>query len=649
MSPKQKIILRYLIDAAIYMSSLTVVFFLREGSVSFSELNHPFFFFYMFSWGASTILSRKIKNHKHDDFISALKPCLVAYFLMLGLLSLGSSILDYKGITRFIISGSMLVAFIIELVWMLYQYQLDTSFKKFKIIKSKKVFMLDFIILLWVFNIVIITKIGFKNVGDNTLLLLGGLLIIWFISGVTNHQFRFDFSRNYWSFIRKYVDSYLVTIALTSFLIFILKIQDETKGLIFQTLILYTFWSFVIVSYYFIARIPRKTDEIRISFLKANELPDELIDIKEVQKNSKYHYGNTIRNGQALKDKLKSVYLLKYPQIFESIDKYLALETLDINNSITIRSADPYNVNILPDNCIEFLMNLHEINDIRRINAYLIDINKKLKINGVFIGKFEPIKNRYKRYLTKYPFLIGLLFYSADFLWKRVTPKIPFIQKFYFVITKGKSRPISMAEGLGRLYFCGFEVKNIFEIDNFVYFIAAKIKAPLTDKTPSYGPFFKMRRIGKDGNEIFVYKVRTMHPYSEYLQKFVYDMSALQEGGKLKNDFRITTWGKIFRKLWIDELPMLINFFRGELKIVGVRPLSKHYLSLYNAQLCELRKKVKPGLVPPFYHDMPKTLEEIQNSELNYINLYLKSPVKTDFIYFTKAFKNIVFNKARSG
>jgi hypothetical protein len=136
MSPKQKIILRYLIDAAIYMSSLTVVFFLREGSVSFSELNHPFFFFYMFSWGASTILSRKIKNHKHDDFISALKPCLVAYFLMLGLLSLGSSILDYKGITRFIISGSMLVAFIIELVWMLYQYQLDTSFKKFKIIKS---------------------------------------------------------------------------------------------------------------------------------------------------------------------------------------------------------------------------------------------------------------------------------------------------------------------------------------------------------------------------------------------------------------------------------------------------------------------------------------------------------------------------------
>ncbi len=145
-----------------------------------------------------------------------------------------------------------------------------------------------------------------------------------------------------------------------------------------------------------------------------------------------------------------------------------------------------------------------------------------------------------------------------------------------------------------------------------------------------------------------MYKLRTMHPYAEYLQEYVYDMSDLQEGGKFKDDFRITTIGKIFRKFWLDELPMFINFFRGELKLVGVRPLSKHYFSLYNKDLQEKRIKTKPGLIPPFYVDMPKTLDEIQASEMKYLLAYAKHPFRTDWKYFWIAVWNIVFRKARS-
>jgi len=90
-----------------------------------------------------------------------------------------------------------------------------------------------------------------------------------------------------------------------------------------------------------------------------------------------------------------------------------------------------------------------------------------------------------------------------------------------------------------------------------------------------------------------------MHPYSEYLQQYVYDQQGLQKGGKLKEDFRMTTWGKLMRKLWLDELPMLYNWLRGELQIVGIRPLSFHYLDLSDDELKELRKKVRPGLIPP--------------------------------------------------
>jgi len=140
-----------------------------------------------------------------------------------------------------------------------------------------------------------------------------------------------------------------------------------------------------------------------------------------------------------------------------------------------------------------------------------------------------------------------------------------------------------------------------------------------------------------------------MHPYSEYLQEFVYQHFSLKEGGKFNEDFRISQWGRLFRKLWIDELPMFINFFRGNMKLVGVRPLSKHYLSLYDGGVKEKRLKSKPGLVPPFYADMPATLDEIMISEERYLDSYLSNPIRTDIKYFFKAFYNIIIKRARSG
>jgi lipopolysaccharide/colanic/teichoic acid biosynthesis glycosyltransferase len=139
-----------------------------------------------------------------------------------------------------------------------------------------------------------------------------------------------------------------------------------------------------------------------------------------------------------------------------------------------------------------------------------------------------------------------------------------------------------------------------------------------------------------------------MHPYSEYLQEFVYNNNNLQVGGKFKKDFRITKWGAVFRKHWIDELPMLVNFAKGDLKLVGVRPISKQYLSLYNKEFRKKRINYKPGLVPPYYADMPKNLSEIIRSEKKYLDEYDKSEIKTDVKYFFKAFNNIVIKKERS-
>ena len=122
----------------------------------------------------------------------------------------------------------------------------------------------------------------------------------------------------------------------------------------------------------------------------------------------------------------------------------------------------------------------------------------------------------------------------------------------------------------------------------------------------------------------------------------------MKDGGKINNDFRISPEGKILRKFWIDELPMLYNFFKGEMKLVGVRPITKHFFSLYSKELQDLRVETKPGLIPPFYADMPVTFEEIMNSELKYLKAYKKRPFRTDLSYFLKAVNNILIKRKRS-
>ena len=296
----------------------------------------------------------------------------------------------------------------------------------------------------------------------------------------------------------------------------------------------------------------------------------------------------------------------------------------------------------------EVIVNLNKVNDIKDMNEFFKAVNEKLEDGGCFIGCVETKRERRKRLFKKYPFGIAQVYFLFDFIFKRVFSKLWLTKRFYFFITAGRNQVLSRAEPLGRLAYCGFEIISECEINNINYFVGRKNKLVTDVSDPRFSILFKMTRIGKHGKPITVYKIRTMHPYAEYLQEYVYELNNLQKGGKFKNDFRVTSWGRVLRKLWIDELPMFINVFKGQIKFVGVRPLSSHYLSLYSDELIEKRKEVRPGLVPPYYADLPNTLDEIMESEINYINAYKSRPFTTDIKYFFKASTNILVNKARS-
>jgi lipopolysaccharide/colanic/teichoic acid biosynthesis glycosyltransferase len=175
-----------------------------------------------------------------------------------------------------------------------------------------------------------------------------------------------------------------------------------------------------------------------------------------------------------------------------------------------------------------------------------------------------------------------------------------------------------------------------------------KVTQPQFDKKPSGGLVFKMPRISKGGKIIGVYKIRTMHPYSEYLQDYVVKMNGYNIVGKPNKDFRLTHWGKILRKLHLDELPQLLNVLKGELNIVGVRPISQFGFKALPADLQKDRIKYKPGCIPPNVSLGKTGFDGVIAAERQYLTERRKHGSIIHIKYFWMAMRNLLRRKNTS-
>ncbi|MEH7226499.1 sugar transferase [Bacillus sp. JJ1566] len=95
--------------------------------------------------------------------------------------------------------------------------------------------------------------------------------------------------------------------------------------------------------------------------------------------------------------------------------------------------------------------------------------------------------------------------------------------------------------------------------------------------------FFKQTRPGKHGKPFNIYKFRTMIDKRD------------DNGNMLPGKYRLTKIGVLLRKYSLDELPQLFNVIKGDLSLVGPRPLLTEYLNLYTLEQAR-RHNVKPGI-----------------------------------------------------
>ena len=177
-------------------------------------------------------------------------------------------------------------------------------------------------------------------------------------------------------------------------------------------------------------------------------------------------------------------------------------------------------------------------------------------------------------------------------------------------------------------------IKRIFDIvcsglglivlSPFLLFVAIRIKSG------SDGPvFFKQIRVGEKGKEFEILKFRTM----------VVDAEKLGRQIIVGNDSRITKIGAFLRKYKIDELPQLINVFKGDMSLVGPRPEVPRYVNMYNE---EQRKvlDVKPGitdLASIRYRDENELLGQAENPDEFYINTIMPDKLALNLEYIRKS------------
>jgi len=134
-----------------------------------------------------------------------------------------------------------------------------------------------------------------------------------------------------------------------------------------------------------------------------------------------------------------------------------------------------------------------------------------------------------------------------------------------------------------------------------IFFLPIGLMIALCIRLDSPGPvLYSQERLGKDARKIIIYKFRSMklnadNVLAEYLSKNPSAKTEWEQNQKLHNDPRITRVGKWIRRLSLDEIPQLFNILKGDMSLVGPRPIMLEQETMYGDHI-EVYTNVRPGL-----------------------------------------------------
>ena len=479
------------------------------------------------------------------------------------------------------------------------------------------------------------------------------LELIWILTSFLISKYKTFWSSSYSKIFSTILKNAVFASSIVLWIIFTFNFDHYSRLIVLGTLGVATLLEILVSLFYYYATTFLVKNQIISPSVFVTKKPKDIkvavspcsIELNKEKYIPRFKQSNLLNEGASIYSHLAEQYLGEYPKLLGFITKNINLEHIASDKTKILETSSFFNFKSEKKDSLEFFINLHRINDYQTINKYFRKINESLKTGGVFLCTGNTIRQRNDRLKEKFPKVISKILHVIDFVIHRVIPKLRLTKGIYFKLTKGRNRVLSMTEMLGRLNYCGFKVIDVEEINGLIHFLVKKEQSPLSQEDPVYGPLLKIRRTGKGGKWINVYKFRTMHPYAEYIHSFMLEVYGFGDKGKVDLDFRITRWGKFLRKTWLDELPQLINFFKGELGVVGVRPLSARFLSEYPNELKEERFKHRCGCIPPYVALKMQSVDDYIESERIYFRDKKARPFTTDIRYFFTAIYNILAKK----
>jgi hypothetical protein len=281
-----------------------------------------------------------------------------------------------------------------------------------------------------------------------------GLAAIWIIISLINGKMHRGRVVNFSTLFSRVMTSNIISLAIVALVMFIFRNYDYSRTVVLGTAIMATILELLSGSVYIAYKKAVIQDYEDYVNYKIYKRPSEYELVKNVNGNGVHH--ETIAEVN--------------PGIVSAIEKECGQEMAQAiikmtgpkltDHTAVLSTTTVFNISSLPHDKYDYIINLHRINDILKLDDFLDSVNAKLEREGFLFCCVETKDQRKARLFKKMPPVINWVYYFFDFIVKRILPKIKFTTGIYFFLTRGSNAVISRAEALGRLSRAGFRIRQ---------------------------------------------------------------------------------------------------------------------------------------------------------------------------------------------
>ena len=310
------------------------------------------------------------------------------------------------------------------------------------------------------------------------------IITAWGLSTLLTNRYKEPNSINHYYEIAPYIKASILTFLFLTFFYYSLRIDLKSIELIYKAGLLHSGLEIMAFFLYFFGQSKKNghlKNKSENQIMKING--QEPLSIAQTKDNKNGSY-----NSSELFNSLKTFRSGYEIELTDFIWQTIKREKISKDKVTILNTTSNINIELLFNNSKELLVNMHRLNDIRKINEHLLTVYSKLESGGLFVGNFIPLEKLKSHLRSQMPHFLYSIVLPFYFIFHRVFPKLAVTKQIYFIITRGRNRVLSKSEVLGRLAFCGYEILNEINIADRFYFVCKKNKTVSEEESPSYGP-----------------------------------------------------------------------------------------------------------------------------------------------------------------